>query len=71
MNVLDLTDIVVEELSLKGVRYRTTGDEPGLIGDSPFVHLDTAEVPSSRNLAEQPKVCIEKGTCSTVRYLQA
>jgi len=55
MNVLDLADIIVEELRLKGVRYRTTGGERGWLGDSPFVHFDTAKVPSSRDLAEQPK----------------
>ena len=54
MNVLDLADIV-EELRLKGVRNRTTGGERGWLGDSLFVHFDTAKVPSSRDLAEQPK----------------
>ena len=44
MNVLDLADIVVQELGLKRVQYRTTGGERGWLGDSPFVHLDTTKL---------------------------
>jgi UDP-glucose 4-epimerase len=68
MNVLDLADIVVQELGLKGVQYRITGGERGWLGDSPFVHLDTTKL---KALGWQPKVSIEKGIRNTVRYLQA
>jgi UDP-glucose 4-epimerase len=68
MNVLDLADIVVQELGLKGVQYRTTGGERGWLGDSPFVHLDTSKL---KALGWQPKVSIEEGIRNTVRYLQA
>jgi len=68
MNVLDLADIIVEELSLKGVRYCTTGGERGWLGDSPFVHLDTTKL---KALGWQPQVSIEQGIRNTVRYLQA
>jgi UDP-glucose 4-epimerase len=68
MNVLDLADIVVQELGLKGVQYRTTGGERGWLGDSPFVHLDTTNL---KALGWRPKVSIEQGIRNTVRYLQA
>jgi UDP-glucose 4-epimerase len=67
MSVLDLADIVIEELGLKHVRYRTTGGERGWLGDSPFVHLDTAKL---KALGWQPQVSIEQGIRNTVRYLQ-
>jgi UDP-glucose 4-epimerase len=68
MNVLDLAEIVVGELGLKGVRYRTTGGKRGWLGDSPFVHLDTSKL---KALGWQPQVSIEQGVRNTVRYLQA
>jgi UDP-glucose 4-epimerase len=68
MNVLDLADIVVQEFGLKGVQYRTTGGERGWLGDSPFVHLDTAKL---KALGWRPEVSIEQGIRNTVRYLQA
>jgi UDP-glucose 4-epimerase len=67
VNVLDLADIVVEELGLKGVRYHTTGGERGWLGDSPFVHLDTTKL---KALGWRPQVSIEQGIRNTVRYLQ-
>jgi UDP-glucose 4-epimerase len=68
MNVLDLADIVVGELNLKGVRYVTTGGQRGWLGDSPFVHLDTTKL---KTLGWRPRVSIEQGIRNTVRYLQA
>jgi UDP-glucose 4-epimerase len=68
MNVLDLADIIVEELGLRTVRYLTTGGERGWLGDSPFVHLDTAKL---KALGWRPKVSIEWGIRNTVRYLRA
>jgi UDP-glucose 4-epimerase len=68
MNVLDLADIVVDQLDLKGVRYVTTGGERGWLGDSPFVHLDTVRL---KTLGWEPHVSIEQGIRNTVRYLQA
>jgi UDP-glucose 4-epimerase len=67
INVLDLADILVEELGLKRVRYLTTGGERGWLGDSPFVHLDTAKL---KALGWRPQVSIEQGIRNTVRYLQ-
>lgn len=68
MNVLDLADIVVAELGLKNVRYRTTGGERGWLGDSPFVHLDTGKL---KALGWRPWISIEQGIRNTVRYLRA
>jgi UDP-glucose 4-epimerase len=68
MNVLDLADIIVDELNLKGVRYVTTGGERGWLGDSPFVHLDTTKL---KALGWRPRVSIEQGIRDAVRYLQA
>jgi UDP-glucose 4-epimerase len=67
MSVLDLADIIVDELGLKNVQYRTTGGERGWLGDSPFVHLDTAKL---KALGWRPQVSIEQGVRNTVRYLQ-
>jgi len=68
MNVLDLADIIVDELNLKGVRYATTGGERGWLGDSPFVHLDTTKL---KRLGWRPQVSIDQGIRNTVRYLRA
>jgi UDP-glucose 4-epimerase len=68
MNVLELAAIVVEDLGLKGVCYRTTGGERGWLGDAPFVHLDTTKL---KSLGWQPRISIGQGIRSTVRYLQA
>jgi UDP-glucose 4-epimerase len=68
MNVLDLADIVVSELGLKNVRYRTTGGERGWLGDSPFVHLDTGKL---KALGWTPQISIDQGIRNTVRYLRA
>jgi UDP-glucose 4-epimerase len=67
MSVLDLADIIVDELGLRRVRYRTTGGRRGWLGDSPFVHLDTAKL---KALGWQPQVSIDKAIRNTVRYLQ-
>jgi UDP-glucose 4-epimerase len=68
MNVLDLADIIVDELNLRGVRYITTGGERGWLGDSPFVHLDTTKL---KALGWRPRISIEQGIRNTVQYLQA
>jgi UDP-glucose 4-epimerase len=68
MNVLDLADVIVEELGLPSVRYRTTGGERGWLGDAPFVHLDTAKL---KQLGWSPVVSIQQGIRNTVRYLKA
>ena len=68
MNVLDLADIIVDQLGLKGVRYITAGGERGWLGDLPFVHLDTTK---AKALGWRPQVSIERGIRGTVRYLQA
>jgi len=65
MNVLDLAEIVIAELGLKGVRYLTPAGERGWLGDSPFVHLDASKL---KALGWQPQVSIEQGIRDTVRY---
>ncbi|MBV8337120.1 MAG: NAD-dependent epimerase/dehydratase family protein [Alphaproteobacteria bacterium] len=68
MTVLQLADVVVKELGLEGVRYRTTGGERGWLGDSPFVHLDTSKL---KALGWHPQVSIRRSIRNTVRYLRA
>ncbi len=68
MNVLDLADIVVAELGLNSVRYRTTGGKRGWLGNSPFVHLDAGKL---KALGWKPQISIEQGIRNTVRYLRA
>lgn len=67
MNVLQLADIVVEELGIGKVTYRTTGGARGWVGDAPFVHLDTTRL---KALGWRPQVSIEQGIRNTVRYLK-
>ena len=67
MNVIDLANIVVHELGLERVQFRTTGGERGWLGDSPFVHLDTTKL---KALGWKPQIPIEQGIRNTVRYLQ-
>ena len=66
MNVKDLADIVCDEMDLKNVKYEYTGGERGWIGDSPLVHLDTKK---ANGYGWIPKISIENGIRSTVRYL--
>jgi UDP-glucose 4-epimerase len=68
MNVLGLADVVVQELGLSDVKYRTTGGQRGWLGDAPFVHLDTSRI---KALGWSPKVSIQEGIANTVRYLKA
>lgn len=67
MNVLDLARILCDELGLHNVHLRTTGGERGWLGDAPFVHLDTSQL---KSLGWSPRISIEEGIRSTVRYLK-
>jgi UDP-glucose 4-epimerase len=64
--VVRVADIICEEMGLANVSYSFTGGERGWIGDSPFVHLDTARLNA---LGWKPRTSIEDGVRSTVRYL--
>lgn len=66
MKVTELADIVCEELNLDNVKYEFTGGERGWLGDSPLVHLDTKK---ANEYGWKPKISIEDGIRSTVKYL--
>lgn len=66
LNVLDLAAIVIDELGLKDVRLRTTGGVRGWLGDSPFVHLDTARM---KALGWRPTIPIPDSIRATARFL--
>lgn len=68
MTVTDLARIVCDEMGIGGVRFRYTGGVRGWLGDSPFVHLDTAKI---RGVGFRPAITIEQGVRRTVRYLLA
>ena len=68
MNVLDLAGVVIEEMGLEDVRFRTSGGERGWLGDAPIVHLDTAKL---KSLGWRPQVTIDQGIRNTVSYLKA
>jgi UDP-glucose 4-epimerase len=68
MNVMDLARIVIDELGMENVSFRTTGGERGWLGDAPFVHLDTARL---KSLGWKPQISIEQGIRNTVKYLKA
>jgi UDP-glucose 4-epimerase len=61
-----LTRIITRELGLDNVKFVTTGDQRGWLGDSPMVHLDTARM---KSLGWAPKIPIEDGIRATVRHL--
>src|SRR5215831_9672958 len=64
----DSAEIVVVELGLTGLQYRTTRGERVWPDDSPFVHLDTSKLEA---LGWQMQVYGEQGMRNTGCYLQA
>lgn len=68
MPVTEVATIVASEMGLRDVEWRFTGGARGWLGDSPFVHLDTAAI---RSLGWQPRIPIEEGIRRTVRHLLA
>ena len=68
MNVLDLARVVIKEMNLYDVKFRTVGGERGWVGDAPFVHLDTTKL---KSLGWRPEIAIEQGIRNTVQYLMA
>lgn len=66
MIVTDLARVVCEEMGLSDVEFQFTGGERGWVGDSPVVHLDTANL---KDLGWKPKVSIEESIRATVRYI--
>lgn len=68
LNVLDLARIVISEMGLENVEIVPSGGIRGWVGDSPFVHLDTARI---KALGWRPSLSIEEGIRATTRYLMA
>lgn len=64
--IRDLAKIVVDEMGLKEVEYEFTGGERGWVGDAPFVYLSIEKM---KMLGWEPKITIEEGVRSTVRWL--
>lgn len=67
ITVLRVAEIVVEELGLDGVRFDTSSDIRGWLGDSPLVHLDTSRI---KALGWRPRIGIEDAIRGTVRFLK-
>jgi UDP-glucose 4-epimerase len=68
LDVDSLAGIVLDELGMHGTHLRHTGGERGWLGDSPFVHLDTAKL---KALGWKPTLSIEEGIRRTVGSLRA
>lgn len=68
INVNRVAEIIVEEMKLKGVKYKYTGGDRGWIGDAPVVHLSIDRL---RSLGWEPKVSVEEGIRRTTRWLLA
>ena len=66
MCVLDLANIVCDEAGFGDVKYQLTGGSRGWVGDSPFVHLDTAAL---KQLGWKAEVSIEESIRRTVDFL--
>jgi len=66
MNVKDLAKIIIDEMGLSNVAFSFTGGKRGWVGDSPFVHLETARL---KSLGWKPETSIADGIRKTVRYL--
>ena len=67
LDVDSLAGIVVDELGMRETRLVHTGGERGWLGDSPFVHLDTARL---KQLGWKPTIGIEEGIRRTLRSLR-
>lgn len=67
LDVDSLARIVLDELNMRETCLRHTGGERGWLGDSPFVHLDTARL---KALGWTPTISIEEGIRRTVRSLR-
>jgi UDP-glucose 4-epimerase len=67
ITVVEVANIVLEELELKGVRLEFAGGNRGWLGDSPFVHLETSKL---KALGWKPRTPIAEGIRRTVRYLR-
>lgn len=67
LTVSEVAKIIIHELNLQNVQFKTTGGVRGWIGDSPIVRLDISKVQS---LGWTPRVSIEEGIRQTVTYLQ-
>lgn len=68
MAVTELAGLVVEALGLRDVALTFGGGPRGWVGDSPWVHLDTARM---KRLGWSARVPIADGVRRTVRYLLA
>ena len=55
-------------MGLENVEIVPSGGIRGWVGDSPFVHLDTARI---KALGWRPSLSIEEGIRATTRYLMA
>jgi UDP-glucose 4-epimerase len=66
MNVVTVADIICREMQLDNVKYQFTGGTRGWIGDSPFVHLDIAQISA---LGWKPQHSIQDAVKRTVAYL--
>lgn len=66
IKVTDIAKIVVEEMGLKDVHFRYTGEDRGWPGDVPQVQFDTGKM---RKLGWRPKYTAEEAIRLTTRYL--
>ena len=66
MTVTDLAQLVVAAMGLEDVAFTFAGGTRGWLGDSPWVHLDTARM---KRLGWSARVPIAEGVRRTVRYL--
>ena len=66
VQVNDSVKFIINHLGLNPeIRY--SGGNKGWIGDNPFIFLDTKKI---RNTGWQPKLTIEQGVISTLKWLQ-
>lgn len=66
ITVVEVANIILDELGLKGVPLDFAGGKRGWLGDSPLVHLDTSKI---KALSWKPQTSIEEGIRRTVRFL--
>lgn len=67
ITVKEIADIIVNELNLKGVKYKFTGGKIGWPGDVPQMLLSIEKI---KKLGWKPRYNIKKTIIDTIRYLK-
>jgi UDP-glucose 4-epimerase len=66
LTVVEVANLILGELNMKGVTFEFSGGKRGWLGDSPLVQLDTSKI---KLLGWRPTVSVEESIRRTTRFL--